>query len=119
VRYARRCVRTFTHFTRGYRPEVSTRCRTEGAALREEPQSFEDRFRPLRPASGPRLIAAIVLGPVAWIVALVIAAWLVDRTDAIETGLLVTVASFLVSAIVLSVLRLGRRREERRYARRA
>lgn len=65
--------------------------------MREDLQGFEDRFRPLRPASGPRLIAAFVLGPVAWVVALVVAAWLVERTDAIETGLVVSVASFLVS----------------------
>lgn len=79
----------------------------------------EDRFRPLRPASGLRLIAAIVLGPVAWAVALLVAAWLIEHTDAIEIGLLVTVGSFVVSAIVLSLLRLGRLREERRYAERA
>jgi hypothetical protein len=79
----------------------------------------EDRFRPLRPASGLRLIAAIVLGPVAWAVALLVAAWLIEHTDAIEIGLLVTAGSFVVSAIVLSLLRLGRLREERRYAERA
>jgi hypothetical protein len=79
----------------------------------------EDRFRPLRPASGLRLIAAIVLGPVAWAVALLVAAWLIEHTDAIEIGLLVTVGSFVVSAIVLSLLRLGRLREERRYSERA
>jgi hypothetical protein len=85
----------------------------------ERGRSLEDRFRPLRRASRPRLIAAIVLGPVAWAVSLAIAAWLIERTDAIETGLLVTVGSFVVSAIVLSLLRLGRLREERRYAERA
>jgi hypothetical protein len=79
----------------------------------------EDRFRPLRPASGLRLIAAIALGPVAWAVALLVAAWLIEHTDAIEIGLLVTVGSFVVSAIVLSLLRLGRLPEERRYSERA
>jgi hypothetical protein len=78
-------------------------------------KSFEERFRPLRPASGWRLLLAMVLGPVAWIVAFVIAGWLVERTSVVEIGLLVTVASFVFAAVVLSVLRLGRLREERRY----
>jgi hypothetical protein len=52
-------------------------------------------------------------------VALAIAAWLLNRTNAIEIGVLVTIASFAISAIVLSLLRLGRLREERRYADRA
>lgn len=85
----------------------------------QEVQSFEERFRPLRPASGVRLIAAMVLGPLAWIAAFLIAGILVDRTDAVETGLVVTVASFAFAAIVLTVLRLGRLREERRYEHRS
>jgi hypothetical protein len=80
---------------------------------------FEERFRPLRPASRARLIVAILLGPVAWAVALAIAAVLIERTNAIEAGVIVTVGSFVISTIVLNLLRLGRRREERRYADRA
>jgi hypothetical protein len=76
----------------------------------------DERFRPLRPASRPRLIVAFALGPVLWIVALLVAAWLIDRTDAIEVGLLVTLAAFVVAAPVLGLLWRGRRREERRYA---
>jgi hypothetical protein len=59
-----------------------------------------------------------VLGPILWLVAMLVASWLLDRTDAIELGLLLTAAAFLFSAVVLSLLRLGRRREERRYANR-
>jgi hypothetical protein len=84
--------------------------------MREGGQGFEDTFQPLRPASRPRLIAAFVLGPMVWAVALAIGAWLIEYTDAIEFGLLVALASFVISAIVLSLLRLGRLREERRYA---
>ena len=73
----------------------------------------------MRPASGPKLIAALVLGPIMWVVALMVASWLLDRTDAIELGLLLIAASFLFAVVVLSLLRLGRRREERRYADRA
>jgi hypothetical protein len=85
----------------------------------EDAHGFDEPFRPLRPASGPKLIAAIVLGPILWVVALMVASWLLDRTNAIELGLLVTAASFLFAAVVLSLLRVGRRREERRYADRA
>jgi membrane protein implicated in regulation of membrane protease activity len=73
----------------------------------------------MRPASGPKLIAALVFGPILWVVALMVAARLLDRTNAIELGLLVTAASVVFAAAVLSLLRLGRRREERRYADRA
>jgi hypothetical protein len=73
------------------------------------------RFEPLRPASRGRLIAALILGPILWFVALAVAAWLLAYSWAIELGLLVTVASFLLSLAVLALLRVGRRREERRY----
>jgi hypothetical protein len=84
----------------------------------ENAHGFDQPFVPMRPASGPKLIAALVLGPILWLVALLVASWLLDRTDAIELGLLLTAAAFLFSAVVLSLLRLGRRREERRYANR-
>ena len=74
------------------------------------------RFEPLRPASRGRLIAGFVLGPVLWLLALIVAAWLFDYSWAIALGLLVTVASFLVSLLVLALLHAGRRRQERRYA---
>ena len=80
---------------------------------------FDEPFRPLRPASRPKRIAALVLGPILWVVALVVASWLLDRTNAIELGLLISAATFVFAAVVLSLLRLGRRREERRYADRA
>lgn len=73
------------------------------------------RFEPLRPASRKRLIVGIVLGPLLWLVALVIAAWVLNITSAIEIGFAVAAASFLVAALTLAVLRRGRIREERRY----
>jgi hypothetical protein len=78
-----------------------------------------DRFTPRRPASQVRLILAFVFGPVAWVVALLIASWLIDRTDAIEIGVLVTVTSAAVAFVILSLLRWSRGREERRYVRSA
>lgn len=74
------------------------------------------RFEPRRPASRGRLIAGFVLGPVLWLVALIVAAWLFDYSWAIGVGLLVTVASFLVSLLVLAILHSRRRSQERRYA---
>ncbi len=65
------------------------------------------------------MIAAIVLGPVLWLVSLVVVAWLLERTDLIELGLAITAGSFVFAATVLGVLRLGRKREERRYLDRA
>ena len=74
------------------------------------------RFEPLRPASRGRLIAGLLLGPVLWLLALVGAAWLFDYSSAIALGLLVTLASFLVSLVGLALVHAARRRQERRYA---
>jgi len=84
--------------------------------MHHDGETFDDRFRPLRPASRPRLIAAFVLGPVLWAAALALVARVVKYTDAIAVGLLVALVVFVISAIVLSLLRQGRLREERRYA---
>jgi membrane protein implicated in regulation of membrane protease activity len=72
-------------------------------------------FEPLRPASRAGLIAGLVLGPLLWLVALIVGAWLFEYSWAIGVGLLATLAAFLVSLVVLTVLRAGRQREDRRY----
>lgn len=74
-----------------------------------------DLFRPLRPAKGTKLVLAAVIGPVAWVVAWLVAGWLFEHTRAIQFGLLVTVASFAVAVPILGLLSWGRHREERRY----
>ena len=74
------------------------------------------RFEPLRPASRGQIIAAFVLGPVIWLVALIVGAWIFDYTEAIALGLLIAVASFLVALVVLALVHAARRRQERRYA---
>ena len=74
------------------------------------------RFEPLRPASRGRLLAAIICGPIIWLVALVAAAWLFVNSWLIQLGFLVALASFLLALLVLALLRQGRLREERRYA---
>ena len=62
------------------------------------------------------MIAAVVLGPILWLVALVVGAWLFVNTWVIQLGLLVALGSFVLALLVLSLLRRGRLREERRYA---
>ena len=73
------------------------------------------RFEPLRPASRGRLIAAFVLGPLLWLGGLVSAAVVLERSWAIAVGLLVTLASFIVSLVVLALVHAARRRQEKRY----
>jgi hypothetical protein len=79
-------------------------------------QPAEAQFRPLQTAPRPRMIAAMVLGPLAWVLALVVAAAVVARTNAIELGLLIAAGSSLAALLILALIRAGRLREERRYA---
>ena len=74
------------------------------------------RFEPLRPASRGQVIAALVLGPILWLVALIVAAWTFKYSWAIQLGFAVTAASFLLALLVLALVRRGRRRQEMRYA---
>jgi hypothetical protein len=73
------------------------------------------RFEPLAPASRGQVIAGLVLGPILWLVALVVAAWVVDKTDAIALGLAVMAGAFVIAVLVLSLLYVSRRRQEKRY----
>jgi hypothetical protein len=75
----------------------------------------EVRFEPKRPASRRRAILALIVGPILWLVALAIVAWLLDYTQAIQLGLAVTIGSFVLSIPFLLVQRAGRQRRERRY----
>jgi uncharacterized membrane protein (UPF0136 family) len=73
------------------------------------------RFEPLRAASRPRLIAGLILGPVIWLVAFMLAAYLLQNSWAIEAGILITLGAFVIAFAVLAILRQGRIRQERRY----
>jgi hypothetical protein len=84
---------------------------------REAGDTEQDLFQPLRPAKGTNLVLAAVIGPIAWVIAWMVAAWLIYRNDLIEFGLLVTIASFLFAVPVLGLLAWGRTREERRFER--
>jgi predicted membrane chloride channel (bestrophin family) len=72
-------------------------------------------FEPLRPATRRRLVIGIVFGPLLWLIAFVVAAWLFASTFIIELALVITAASFVIAAVVLALLRAGREREARRY----
>jgi hypothetical protein len=53
-----------------------------------------------------------------WLTALVVAAIVVHRTDAIGIGLAVAFGSLVVATVGLSLIRAARNRERRRYAER-
>ena len=72
-------------------------------------------FEPLRPASRGRLILGLILGPVLWLVALIVVAATLHDTWAIQIGLIVTVGTFVLSLVALSFLR-WRRQQERQHA---
>ena len=77
------------------------------------------QFEPLRPASRGALIAGFVLGPILWLVALVVGALLVGESAAIALGVAVALASFVIALLVLSLVYVARRRQEKRFADRA
>jgi hypothetical protein len=81
------------------------------------PEHADEHFRPLRPAKGVRLVTAIVLGPLVWVIAFVVTSAILEQSDAIELGILVAMCSFVVGFVVLLVLHRGRDRERRRYER--
>jgi hypothetical protein len=75
-------------------------------------------FDPLVRTPRRRAVARALIGPVIWLVAILVAAVIVKRTDAIEVGVLLAVGTFLLSTLVLVAVRAARVREERRYAQR-
>jgi membrane protein YdbS with pleckstrin-like domain len=75
-------------------------------------------FEPLRPASRGRLVLGLILGPILWLAALVVVAWTLHFTWAIEAGLIVTLGTFVLSLVALSLLRWRRQRERQHAARR-
>ena len=73
------------------------------------------RFEPLRPASRGRLIAGFVLGPILWLLTLILAAVVLDESPAILIGFAVTVGSFVIAVLLLSWAYVARRRQEKRF----
>jgi hypothetical protein len=80
---------------------------------RELAAELEARFRPLRPASTPRLVLAAIFGPVVWAICILLAVLLVEPTREVVLGGLIAGVCFVAAGFVLSVLRWGRLREQR------
>jgi hypothetical protein len=70
-------------------------------------------FQPLHPASRAHRLALVMLGPVTWVVALVVLAFVLDHRDAVEYALTVLFVSFAVGLVLLGSTRFARAREER------
>jgi hypothetical protein len=87
-----------------------------GGRTRSELQrELESRFRPLRPASTPRLVLAAIFGPLLWALCILVAVFLVHPTDEILVGVLVAAASLVAAMLVLLALRRARVHEEREH----
>jgi hypothetical protein len=71
-------------------------------------------FVPVHPTPLRRMIVRAIAGPLLWLIALAVVLITLDRTQAIELGVLIAAASFALSTIVLLVLRALRLRQERR-----
>ena len=62
-------------------------------------------FVPVKPTPLRRMVVRAIAGPLLWLIALVIVLITLDRTQAIEFGVLIAAVAFAVSTIVLLVLR--------------
>ena len=71
-------------------------------------------FVPVHPTRLRRMIVRAIAGPLLWLIALGIVLITLNRTQAIELGVLIAAASFALSTIVLLVLRALRLHQERR-----
>jgi uncharacterized membrane protein len=74
------------------------------------------RFSPLRRAPRSTRVALYLLGPLLWVVALIVVSLLVAEQDAVETGLLVAATAFVVAVVLLLPQRMLRVRSEREHA---
>jgi membrane protein DedA with SNARE-associated domain len=74
------------------------------------------RFSPLRRASRSTVVLVYILGPLLWVAALILTGYLVQAQDAIEIGLLVAAAAFVVAIVLLLPQRMLRVRRERENA---
>jgi hypothetical protein len=74
------------------------------------------RFSPLRRVSRSTAVVVYILGPLLWVAALIATSYLVEAQDAIEIGLLVAAAAFVVAVVLLLPQRALRVRRERENA---
>jgi hypothetical protein len=73
----------------------------------------EIRFRPRRKAPAETRRLLFLVGPLVWLVGLVVIAYVTHHRDAIEFALVILAACFALSLVPLVVLRAARVREER------
>jgi hypothetical protein len=71
------------------------------------------RFEPLHPPPRSRKILVFLVGPVLWLVALVVIAVLWKQGLALQLGLIISFGSCALATIFLCLLRAGRVRRER------
>jgi hypothetical protein len=65
------------------------------------------RFEPLRPVPSDKRMLTAFVGPVLWLVSLVVVSWVSSHTNSIFFGLALAAGSFAVATVVLGILRPG------------
>jgi hypothetical protein len=85
------------------------------AVMSSQSDPRDVHFEPLHPASRRNVIVALIIGPILWLVALILAAVVFTHTEAIPIGIAVAVVSCLIAMAILNLLLSLRRRQERRY----
>lgn len=80
--------------------------------MSDAPSHLPARFQPRRPASRVTRLLLFLLGPLVWLVALVVLAFVLDRRDAVEYALVVYAVSFAAALLLLGWTRHVRNREE-------
>ena len=73
---------------------------------------FPEPFTPLRRTSRSRLVVLYLVGPLLWVAAIVVVGLLVHEQDAVEIGLLIATAAFVVGILLLVPQRMLRIRRE-------
>lgn len=71
------------------------------------------QFTPLRIASPGRRALVLVVGPLLWLLAVVVVGIVVHYRRAVELGLIVSLIAFVLSLVVSMIARQRRLREER------
>lgn len=78
-----------------------------------EPPRLPARFQPLRRASRGRRRLLFIVGPLLWLLALLVLAYVIRRLDVVGAALLVLGASLAVALVLVGWTRIARAREER------
>jgi hypothetical protein len=81
--------------------------------MSDTPSRLPASFHPRRLASRAKQLLLFLFGPVVWLVALSVLAFVLDRRDAVELALVVFAVSFLGALPLLAWIRAAREREER------